>query len=350
MKIAYLFDTFPAPTETFLAREVAALRARGVEIEIWALHAGEGAHPIGMPPRVWKLAGKTRFWRATGANLARELRRNGITHVHAAWANHVADLARFAATKADLPWSFAAHARDLWVEGGDLKAKLKSAKWACVCTRAGETELRKSGDNVIYAPHGIPVEDYPFGEWQNGPMRLLGVGRLVEKKGWADLVEAANLLSAEVQIIGDGPLRASLPAAVLSGALPHQEVIETMRTWANCLVLPSRVDASGDRDGLANVLLEAAAMGLPLVTTTAGSACDLVDDETGWLYAPNDPRALAQTIEGVWQNPDEARRRCLNARRRVESDFDVNKNVEVLLNRMKAEEKAPDLYPSSFIL
>ena len=334
MKIAYLFDTFPSPTETFLAREIAALRARGADIEIWALHPAMGARPIQTPSRLVKLAGKlardARFWRATGEGLARELSRSGVTHVHAAWANYVADIARYAARKADLPWSFAAHARDLWVEGGDLQAKLARAKWAAVCTRAGENELRKWGDNVIYAPHGIELNRYRFRAWEVGPMRLLGVGRLVEKKGWPDGVEAAKILGAQLQIIGEGPLRAQLPASALRGELSHQSVIETMRNWANCLVLPSRLDTAGDRDGLANVLLEGAALGLPLVTTTAGSASDLVDDETGWLCAPDDARALAQTLARVWARPDETRRRCLQARARVENEFDVAVNVEVL--------------------
>ena len=330
MKIAYLFDTFPSPTETFLAREVAALRARGLAIEIWALSAGEGAQQIELPPRALKLAGAAKFWRATGEKLAPVLRQNGVTHVHAAWANHVADIARAAAQTANLPWSFAAHAHDLWVSGGDWKSKLESANWATVCTRAGETELKKWGDNVIYAPHGIPMENYPFQNWKAGPMKLLGVGRLIPKKGWPDLIEAARSLGAEVKIIGDGPLRAALPASVLLGAMSHQAVIETMRNWANCLVLPSRIDRAGDRDGLANVLLEGAALGLPLVTTTAGSATDLVNEQTGWLCEPGAVAALAAAIARVWEDEDETRRRCFNARQIVEREFDIKRNVEVL--------------------
>ena len=330
MKIAYVFDTFPSPTETFLAREVAALRARGLEIEIWALNAGEGARPIELPPRALKLMGAQNYWRAAGEKLAAQMQPRRIGHVHGAWANHVADIARAAAQSANLPWSFAAHAHDLWVSGGDWRAKLESAKWATVCTRAGEIELKKWGDNVIYAPHGLPIENYSFADWRAGPMKLLGVGRLIPKKGWPDLIGAAQKLNAEVRIIGDGPLNSSLPASILAGAMPHAQVIETMKNWANCLVLPSRVDSHGDRDGLANVLLEGAALGLPLVTTTAGSARDLVDNETGWLCEPGDVAALAATIARVWDNENETRRRCENARARVENEFDVTRNVEVL--------------------
>ena len=330
MKIAYIFDTFPSPTETFLAREVMALRARGLEIEIWALHAGEGAHQIELPPRALKLMGAANYWRLTGEKLAAQMQPRRIAHVHGAWANHVADIARAAAHAANLPWSFAAHAHDLWVSGGDWRAKLASAQWATVCTRAGETELQKWGENVIYAPHGIPLANYPFANWNAGPMKLLGVGRLIPKKGWPDLVEAAQLLGAETKIIGDGPMRADLPDSMLLGAMSHESVIATMRNWANCLVLPSRIDEQGDRDGLANVLIEGAALGLPLVTTTAGGASDLINDETGWLCESGDVAALGQTIARVWKNEPETRRRCTNARRVVESAFDIGCNVEVL--------------------
>ena len=331
LKIAYVFDTFPSPTETFLAREINALRARGLEIEIWALNAGAGAQQIELPPRALKLLGARNYWRATGEMLAAQMQPRRVGHLHGAWANHVADIARAAAEKSNLPWSFAAHAHDLWVSGGDLKSKLQSAKWATVCTRAGEIELQKWGDNVIYAPHGLPLENYPFADWRAGPMKLLGVGRLIPKKGWPDLIEAArNLGAAEVRIIGDGPLRADLPASALVGALPHAQVIEMMQNWANCLILPSRIDSHGDRDGLANVLLEGAALGLPLVTTTAGGASDLVDEETGWLCEPGDASALAATIARVWENEAQTQWRCRNARARVEREFDVGRNVAVL--------------------
>jgi glycosyltransferase involved in cell wall biosynthesis len=191
LKIAYLFETFPSTTETFLAREVEALRRRKVAIEIWALSAGNGARTISLPPRALKLLGRERFWRVCGENLARQLRESGVSHVHAAWANHLAEIAHHAARSANLSWSFAAHARDLWVDCGDLGRKMQSAKFAAVCTRAGEMELKKFGASVLYAPHGIETQGWKWRAWQPvGGRRLLGVGRLIEKKGWFDLLDA----------------------------------------------------------------------------------------------------------------------------------------------------------------
>lgn len=352
MKIAYLFENFPSLTETFLAREVEVLRRSGFDIEVWALNAGPGAFKIPAPPLALKLASLDRYRHAQAGLLAEQLQQHGVVHVHAAWANHIADLAAATAQAAGLPWSFAAHARDLWVDGGDLKAKLASARFAATCTRQGEEALRRYGDNVVYAPHGLALGEYDFGAWEDGAeLRLLGVGRLVEKKGWFDLVEAVKLLRGHgvqvaAHIIGEGPLRVALQKRItelnlnldfqILGAMPHEEVVATMKC-ANCFVLPSRIAPDGDRDGLANVLLEAAALGLPLVTTDAGAARDFVDESMGYIVAPGDVLGLAAAIVQVFGTPEETRAKCLAARRRVEAEFDVEKNVEVLAKAFRGE-------------
>ncbi len=354
MTIAYIFDTFPAPTETFLAREIAALRKSGVQIEVFALTAGAGARKIETPSPALKLGGKTRFWRSAGEKLGAELNKSGITHVHAAWANHVAEIARAAAEKAALPWSFAAHARDLWVEGGDLKGKLASAKFGAACTREGESELRKHGENVFYAPHGLPLEEFQFASWEKPRQtRVLGVGRLVEKKGWMDLVAAAGICARtaprgskfEFEIIGEGGLRNLLEKQIaalgledsfgLRGSLPPDEVKIAMQE-ANCFVLPSRRAPDGDRDGLPNVLLEAAALGLPIITSDNEGAREFADDSTALLFPSTDASALAGAINRVRASPELTLERCMAARMRVETEFDVAKNVEVLARAFEA--------------
>jgi len=326
MKIAYLLDTYPSPTETFIAREIEALRRRGFSIQIYAFHTGEGALPIPqslahkLSPRRWELIGR-----------ALDLR--GFDHVHAGWANHLADVARAAAHRANLPWSFSAHARDLWVEGGDLRGKLASARFATTCTLAGADELRRFGSNVVYAPHGLELSRYEFRLPDlSGPNKLVGVGRLVKKKGWDDAVRAAYAADADLTIFGDGPEREHLlrlRGIDLRGALPHAQLIQQLRAF-NCLVLPSRRTEDGDRDGLANVLLEAGALGLPIVTTDAGSASDFIDDSTGYLCEANHLGTLSNAIWRVFVEPEATIERCLNARKRVEENFDADRNIEVL--------------------
>jgi len=326
MKIAYLLDTYPSQTETFIAREIEALRRRGFSIQIYAFHAGEGALAI---PQSLAHKLSPRRWEAVG----RALDLRGFDHVHAGWANHLADVARAAAHRANLPWSFSAHARDLWVEGGDLRGKLGSAKFATTCTLAGADELRRFGENVVYAPHGLELALYEFRLPDlNDPKNLVGVGRLVEKKGWLDALFAAEDSDSHLTLIGDGPQRADLElwnTATLLPAMPHGELIGRLRDF-NCLILPSRRHKDGDRDGLANVLLEAAALGLPIVTTNAGSASDFVDETTGLLVKAGDIPALADAILRVFDEPEATVERCLNARKRVEEDFDADRNIEVL--------------------
>ncbi len=310
------------------------------------MQAGDGAHAIPSPSRALKLAGRQKFLAAQATLLAPQLRLQNISHLHATWANHIADLAHLAAQKTERSWSFAAHARDLWVEGGDLKGKLQNAKFGAVCTRAGEEELRKHGENVIYAPHGLPLDKFPFQPWQKArKLRVVGVGRLVEKKGWMDLVAAVGIAqrygtAVSAQIIGEGPLRGLLERQIagqglsdsiqLRGALPEDEVIAAMQ-GANCFVLPSRRASDGDRDGLPNVLLEAAALGLPLVTSDSEGARDFVDEDTAWLFPSSDAMALATALGNVVSRPEKTLELCHAARERVENEFDVNRNVEILV-------------------
>jgi glycosyltransferase involved in cell wall biosynthesis len=139
--------------------------------------------------------------------------------------------------------------------------------------------------------------------------------------------------------VGEGPLRGLLEKQIVSlglqdivklrGALPPSETLAAIQA-ANCLIMPSRRAADGDRDGLPNVLLEAAALGVPIVTTSAGSATDLVDESTGIVVEPGDLEALSAGIGRVFMNSEVTQNRCHAARARVETEFDVEKNVRVL--------------------
>jgi colanic acid/amylovoran biosynthesis glycosyltransferase len=357
MKIAYLFNQYPSTTETFLAREVLALRRRGLNIEIFALEAGNGATKIDKAPIYMRFAEES-FWRKTGEKLGRQLKAQGFTHIHAAWANHIALIAWGAAEASGLSWSFAAHARDLWVEGGNMAAKIQAAQNVFCCSTQGITQLRTYASNnvevakIIYAPHGIELENWPFRDWQSSSeIRLLGVGRLIEKKGWHLLIDALAETSLQgrkvnLKIIGEGPQRAALETQIqrlglsqieLTGSLPVEAVKDQM-LWANCFVLPSLiVPNSLDRDGLANVLIEAAAIGLPIITTNAGSAADLVNDDTGVLLSHPTPNEISQAVLGVFDNTRRTTTRCHNARQRVEEAFDVTKNVSVMESVFRKE-------------
>ena len=369
MTIAWLLDTYPSPTETFIARDIQALRARGLTVQVWALHAGEGAHTIPQLSAKNALAATLRdstsgawrerphFWQATGTQWARVCRDSlrDVQWVHAGWANYPAWLACGAARELGMPWSFSAHARDLWVDGGDLTAKLGAARFALCCTREGIARLRKFTPNAakaLYAPHGLPIADFPFIAWQppapQGTHPILSVGRLVPKKGFDVLIEAVALLragglDATASIVGEGPDHAPLEALIarlglgdyvrLEGALPASRVQHLMSqaiAQGALFALPCRVLPDGDRDGLPNVLLEAAACGLPLITTLAGSVTDLVDEMTGVLCPPDNPRALQASLRNAWHDPAVTQERCRVARQSVLAGHDSARTGEVL--------------------
>lgn len=371
MLIAVIFEAFPSPSETFLRRELEALRARGLDARPFAWRAGEGA--LALPPssslssRLMRRARGEAWWHAQGAQWARDWKRQGfaINHIHAAWASFPAAWARGAAGEMGVPWSFSAHARDLWVEGGDLRGKLGSAAFATACTRAGAERLRQLSscpERVLYAPHGLPLGEWPQRDWRaydpTRELRILSVGRLVPKKGLDILLRALALWQQQAPgerwtatIIGEGPQRARLERlraglklegrVHMPGALEVEAVRDEMRR-SDVFVLPCRVTRDGDRDGLPNVLLEAAAIGVPLVVGDAGSVRDLCDDAEGsrsaWLFPPHDAGALKYLLRQAWAQLQPANNSWQQASERarlsVERGFDIARNIHVLADAL----------------
>lgn len=361
MKIAYILGEFPSLSETFLAREIEALRRRGLEIEVWALRAGEGALQIPELSALQclaKIAGKVsalarrKYFHLLGKHWAESSTKElqDVQHIHAGWASFASWIAMGAAEALNVPWSFSGHARDLWVQGEDLETKLTRAKFATCCTRDGTEYLQKfAGSNstkVLYAPHGLEIDQYHFltSRRLHDPNRVLSVGRLVEKKGFADLVQSVSKIrdrSLAVTIIGEGPQRRALEELIspsnlrekiqLMGARTHGEVSAAMQD-ADVFVMPSTLARDGDRDGLPNVLLEAAACGLPIVSTRAGSITDFLDERCAWLCEANDHTALSLTIETALAHYDESLKRAKLARSRVEECFDIDRNITILAN------------------
>ena len=367
MKIAYVLSEYPSLSETFIAREIEALRRRGFEIDVWALKAGEGAQLIAelstaqclmKPLRRFSSSARGKYFRHLGKHWAETeaaTRKNALAdvqHIHAGWSSFPADIAREAAGVLGVPWSFSAHARDLWVENEGLAEKLQTAKFAACCTREGAKYLKSLSPNlasrVLYAPHGIEISNYEFrarSELQ-APIRILAVGRLVEKKGFSVLLEAMKDNDFHLEIIGEGPEKNALEKICAQGNLQnrvaflggktHAQVIAAMQE-SDLFAMPSTPARDGDRDGLPNVLLEAAACGLPMVATQAGAIENFLDENCAWLCASGDAGALADTIHNAIENYDESLRRARNARSRVEANFDVDKNIEVLARAFDGE-------------
>lgn len=282
----------------------------------------------------------------------------GVRHLHAHFAHGSTTVAWLASLATGLPFSFTGHAKDVYSESlnpaGLLKRKLRAASFAVTCTDAGRERLQQltRGTHVHCIYHGLNSDfsrlvaetgDRPA---PSGALRLLGVGRLVPKKGFDVLIDACGLLAArgvglEATIAGEGGgheaevkrLIAALGLAgrvTLAGPLGQAELHRAYLA-ADAFCLPCRVLDDGDRDGIPNVLVEAMACGLPIVSTAVSGIPELVrDGENGLLVPPDDPEALAAALLRVHGDRELAERLGRAGQETVRERFDGNLLAERL--------------------
>jgi colanic acid/amylovoran biosynthesis glycosyltransferase len=393
--IAYLGRILPTLSETFVIREIAALVRLGARVSLFSFLPPESlaVHPEtqGLPLRVttvlspwrpifwlahcyfacfkpqrywtcfwhyvarikttWRSRGRLFLYFLASPFAAWSLRRSQISHIHAHFANSPTSVALMASHLAALPFSFMAHAYDVFVDTLLMPEKLAAAKFVATCSyfnidylrehfsaarRARLEVIRYGIDPAAFPPRQLLAHDQPL---------LLGVGRLVETKGFHTLVEAcARLREAgsdfSCWIIGDGPEAGRLNALVqtlnLSGSvrllgkrLPAE--VKTFYQQADILIMPSCV-RDNDRDGIPNVLLEAMAMTIPVISTYVSGIPELVrHQETGLLVKPDDPGALAEAIQTLMVDPALARRYASQGRALVEKEFNIYHSAARLL-------------------
>jgi colanic acid/amylovoran biosynthesis glycosyltransferase len=384
--IALLFTTFPKTSETFLQRDVAALQASGLNLRLYSLWGGGGEFR-GMPVRTfnkWKLVplfafiipwnclrrprivrdlfegvimrrppGWMNFWEnMLGAGFAgcfyREFRADPPVLVHGAWAGAPATAGWLLWRILGIPYSTGAHAYDLYEHGGDwwLMEKLALARFIHTSTEMGRALLIERGADVrkIHViRRGLDVLPV-FKALRPGrtPLRLICIARLVPKKGlrhqlkiYAALREAG--LAFEARIIGDGPLRDSLEAEIarlglatqvkLLGHLSHAEVWPQL-SWADVLLHTGIVAPSGDRDGLPNVIPEAMAAGVLVVTSPVSATTEAIHQQRTGLVADVDlPLAWQVALRQLATDDALAERLRIAARHWVEENYDAHKNT-----------------------
>lgn len=272
--------------------------------------------------------------------LARRLDRLGSPPLYIHFAHRPATVGRFAALLLGIPFAISAHAVDIWTsQPKELRVKVRDAELVLCCYREAQQYLQGLAGGhtpVELAYHGVEIPPVPERRERTPPM-VLSVGRLIEKKGFDTLLEAAQLLvrrgvDFRLLIAGDGPRWASLQRQVnelgvgeqvrFIGPLNHAE-LEPYFSEASVFALPCRIAADGNRDGLPNTLLEAMARQLPVVCTTLESVREAIPDETcGLLVAPGDHRALADALARLLADAELRERLGAAARRRVAEHFD----------------------------
>ncbi len=342
--IAVVTSGFPRRSETFALGEILALESRGVLAGIFATKPGDG---LPIQPGCESLLSRVRFPRSgTPSEQANEVGRflegKRVGGIHAYFAHTPAEVAQKAARRLGVPFGFSVHARDARkVTHHDLAHRANRADCVIACNSDVANEVGPAGAAVHLVPHGVDLDRFqPAPPPHIGPLRILAVGRLVEKKGFHLLIEAALRLKFpfRLRIVGDGPERERLSTLIamngfagrvtLCGALTHAELPQEYGE-SHVVVAPSIVDRTGDRDGLPNVILEAMASGRPVVASDLGAIRSAVTNErTGFLVPPADQLALAAALERFARERALCERFGAEARKRVERDFELGKCTE----------------------
>ena len=356
--LVVIAGTAPEPDETFIRRDLAGLRRHGWQVQVFGLNA-RFARPVpgrrrgpgrvrlaaALLRRAWQLRRRPaqalallRAHRLAG-RLADAAAEADLLLAEFAWLT--ADLAAVAAAATGAPWVCAVHAWDLFTQPpGLVRARLADAARIVACSTAAAEAVAACGIDAARTAlvhHGVPLEAFPFRQSQPAAgAPLVAVGRLEAKKGFDLLIAALARLSTpeppELHLAGDGSQRAALEAlAARLGVQPRvrfhgrlaPDAVRRLMASASLLVLPSRRMPDGDRDGIANVLIEAMALGVPVVTTMAGAAAEVVGDRvTGRLVPPDDVPALAAALEELLGDAEQRARLAQAARATVETYFD----------------------------
>lgn len=390
-KTAYLALWFPLLSETFVYYELAGLWKRGLPVSVVALYGErrrylsdemrKGNMPVrrlGIPAilpiaaavikrlvrQPKKVGGLLRTillapWRdvemrlenywafCCGVYLADKFVKAGIRHVHGAWASGPATAAWVVNQLEGISYSFTARAQDVRPSDGFLAEKLADCSFARADSsfnvphlRACLPESERGKVHLVYNTCTLSQEKMAPVSMES-PVRLVAIGRLIEKKGFVYLLKAARLLVAEgvdvrVTIVGGGGQMRALKAEAeglgdrvnLAGPMPHDRISGVLME-SDVLVMPSIVPEGTEKsDGLPTVIVEAMCLGVPVVATDVASISDVVaNGETGLLVPQKDERALADAVKTLARDREKALAMATEARRRIAENFSEENTV-----------------------
>jgi glycosyltransferase involved in cell wall biosynthesis len=312
--MAVVMSGFPRTSETFAVGELAALARSGMLTRIYATKPGDGAS---LQPGVRELLPLLRLLppgsvETQAAAIVDDLAGTRIDGLHGYFAHEPAAVAAAAAGRLGVAYSFSVHALDARkVTPAELGRRARGARGVIACNTDVAGHLRIPGARVSIVPHGVDLQRFRARAQPaaGGPLRLLAVGRLVEKKGFSVLLHAVRRLREPwtLRIVGTGPMKEQLEGMIarndlarnvhLVGRRSHDELPDDY-AWADIVVVPSVVDSTGDRDGLPNVVLEAMASGRPVIAADVSAIGPALRQAGASLLVPSgDEVALATAIE-----------------------------------------------------
>lgn len=386
-KVGYVVKRYPRYSETFIVTEILSHESAGLPIDIFALAPPQESHfqdciarvraPVqyltadgagsGRASDLWSTVNRAAavfpdLWQAlphahgeAGRDvhqallLALAVRERGVSHLHAHFATSATSVARMAACFAGIPFTFTAHAKDIYhqsVNDEDLRRKLASAAAVVTVSDHNLRFLRErfgeAAAGVVRIYNGLDLSRLAFSDPAERRHIIMAGGRLVEKKGFHVLLDACAILARQgadfrCRIVGSGEAEPALREqwqrlglmghVEFLGPRPQEQVFRLMQEAA-VFAAPCVVGGDGNRDGLPTVLLEAMALGTPCVSTDVTGIPELVEHErTGLIVPQNDPERLAAALLRLLDGPHLRTRLAMSARQRVEMDFDTHRNT-----------------------
>ncbi|MFT4607777.1 MAG: glycosyltransferase involved in cell wall biosynthesis [Urechidicola sp.] len=413
--IAIILKGYPRLSETFIAQEIRALELRGFKLCLFSLRkpTDSTSHPIHgeiqapvyyLPEYVWddkkrvlkawlsvrRKPGYRKAWRVFARDFKRDFSLNrmrrfaqalvlakempdSIEHYYAHFMHTPASVTYYASLINHKPWSISAHAKDIWtIEDWEKKEKMASASWLVTCTSSNVDHLKQLADepdriSLLY--HGLDFERFADieresahrdGSDKSDPVRIVSVGRAVNKKGYDYLLEALadlpNNIYWHFTHIGGGELLSELQSKAKKmnlvdridwlGALPQTDVLAHYRQ-ADLFVLPSRISDNGDRDGLPNVLMEAQSQRLACLSSDISGIPELIDHaKTGWLVPQKDSVALKQALHTLITDAVKRESLARAGLKRVREHFSLNRGIDQLVEKLRLTATFDERLPS----
>ncbi|MBN2279909.1 MAG: glycosyltransferase [Candidatus Marinimicrobia bacterium] len=391
MKIAYIVSLFPCLSETFIQREIEELTNLGHEITIFSLkHVNNKdvnhysvrkfkriiRYPnaifgffnffffmIFHPIKLLKIINTQVKYNKSDVTLMLKslyviprvlrfksiIKGKKIQHIHAHWATIPTTAAWMIHYTTEIPYSFTAHAWDIWKNTEMLSKKIIDSKFTATISNFNKELMSKdlpahSVDKIKIVHCGIDVDQFTY----NMPkkftrLKILSIGRFVEKKGFPYLLDAcqqllADEVSFELTIVGHGPMWEEISNLIetyklenhvfLTGAMP-QEKLRTKFLASDLFVLPAIKAPDGDLDGIPVVLMEAMALGIPVISTKISGIPELIEnDVNGILIEEKNIEQLVDAIKKMAEFSDKHKDYSQNARLKIENEFNIKKSAK----------------------
>jgi glycosyltransferase involved in cell wall biosynthesis len=394
--LAVVFSRFPVWNQTFALGDLTELERAGFRVEIFALRGARGStqQPEAQVfqdrvhyallsswssvrknlqawcrPLTWRLLVqlivgtlarpsellKTFVLLPQAIYFAHLMKQNRIHHIHAQWASYPATAAWVVSELTGIPFSFSAHAYDIYMVRSLLREKMQRAQFVVTCAETNRQALASlggegEGSKIHLHRHGVDLERFrpmlPSRRKTPSVWQILACGFLARYKGFEHLVSACGRLRAQgykfvCSIVGEGPERQRLTRQIrhagltsqvrLLGSMAQPQLVEQYHK-ADVFVHPSVVTKDGNRDVIPNVLVEAMASGIPVISTRLSGIQELIQEgKNGLLVSPGDPEALAEAIASLMQDTRQREGLVEAAKQSVAEAYDRRRNAEGLI-------------------